>query len=130
MIVDTSVVICLLREEPDHHRFVQALAASDGEIAMSAANYLETAIVVDANDSPALSERFDAVLDFWRIAVIPVTPNHASLARLAYRQYGKGRHPAALNLGDCFAYALARETGRPLLFKGEDFARTDVTPAA
>lgn len=130
MIVDTSVVICLLREEPDHHRFVQALAASDGEIAMSAANYLETAIVVDANDSPALSERFDAVLDFWRIAVIPVTRDQASLARLAYRQFGKGRHPAALNLGDCFAYALARETGRPLLFKGEDFARTDVTPAA
>ncbi len=130
MIVDTSVLICLLREEPDHGRFVHALAKSAGEITISAANYLETAIVIDANNNPALSERFDAVIEFWRIAVAPVTPEQARLARIAYRQFGKGRHPAALNFGDCFAYALAKETGRPLLYKGADFARTDVTPAA
>ncbi|WP_085808555.1 type II toxin-antitoxin system VapC family toxin [Sphingomonas sp. TZW2008] len=130
MIVDTSVLICLLREEPDHGRFVHALAESADEITISAANYLETAIVIDANNNPALSERFDAVIEFWHIAVAPVTPEQARLARTAYRQFGKGRHPAALNFGDCFAYALAKETGRPLLYKGADFTRTDVTPAA
>ncbi len=108
---------------------IEALSTAGPAIAISAANYVETAIVVDMNDQPELSARLQLVLDYWSIEVVPVTAEQAALARDAYRDFGKGRHPARLNFGDCFAYALAVATGRPLLFKGEDFARTDVTAA-
>ena len=129
MIVDASAIIAILRGEPDADRYIETLA---GEAAprVSAGTYIETAIVVDASRDPVLSGRLDDLLSVTRAEIEPVTRRHAEIARQAYRDFGKGSgHPARLNLGDCFAYALARATGESLLFKGDDFARTDVTPA-
>lgn len=129
MIVDTSAIIAILREEPGASRFERALAGGAAP-AMSAATYLETAIVVDGNRDPVLSGRLDDLLTVSQMAVEPVTKRHAEIARQAYRNFGKGSgHPAGLNFGDCFAYALSRATGDPLLYKGDDFALTDVEPA-
>src|SRR5437016_4154049 len=97
---------------------------------MSAASFLEAAIVVDLSRDPIASRRFDDLLEVAGVTIEPVTDKHARLGRAAYRDFGKGSgHPAQLNFGDCFAYALARESGEPLLFKGRDFTYTDVTPA-
>ncbi len=129
MIVDTSAIIAILRGERDADRYGHALARAV-EPLISAATYVETAIVVDSNRDPVLSGRLDDLLAVTRVKVEPVTQRHAEIARQAYRDFGKGSdHPAGLNFGDCFAYALARATGKPLLYKGEDFARTDVEPA-
>jgi ribonuclease VapC len=105
--------------------YIQALAATT-DIRMSAAAWVESAAVVDANRDPVLSGRFDDLITEAGVTVEPVTAYHARLARQAYRDFGKGNHPAVLNFGDCFSYALARATGEPLLFKGNDFALTDV----
>jgi ribonuclease VapC len=129
VIVDTSAVIAILRDEPDADRYVTALAAAI-EPRMSAATYLEAAIVVDANRDPVLSGRFDDLVAEAALRIEPVTEQQAQLARRAYRDFGKGSgHPARLNFGDCFAYALARTTGHSLLFKGDDFSHTDVRSA-
>jgi ribonuclease VapC len=129
MIVDSSALIAILRDEPDAESFRTALAES-GESRLSAATYLETAIVVDANRDPVLSGRFDDLVRAALLEVEPVTEQHAKVARRAYRDFGKGSgHPAELNFGDCFSYALARVAGQPLLFKGSDFSHTDVQPA-
>jgi ribonuclease VapC len=129
VIVDTSAVIAILRDEPDADRYVTALAAAT-EPRMSAATYLEAAIVVDANRDPVLSGRFDDLVAEAALRIEPVTEQQAQLARRAYRDFGKGSgHPARLNFGDCFAYALARTTGHSLLFKGDDFGHTDVKSA-
>lgn len=129
MIVDTSAVIALLKEEEDAPRFLRALAISIEPNRMSAANYLEAAIVVDANRNPLLSRRLDDFVQM-EIVVEPVTREHAEIARAAYRDFGKGSgHPAGLNFGDCFAYALAKARREPLLFKGDDFSHTDVAIA-
>jgi ribonuclease VapC len=107
---------------------VVALTAS-GELT-SAANYLEAAIVVDANRNPLLGRRFDELVARTGIAIEPVDRGQAEIARAAYRDFGKGSgHPASLNFGDCFAYALARARREPLLFKGDDFSQTDVAVA-
>ena len=130
MIVDTSAVIAILKEEQDAPRFLRAVAISTQPKRMSAANYLEAGIVVDANRNPLLSRRLDDLIVQTEIAVEPVTREQAEIARAAYRDFGKGSgHPAGLNFGDCFAYALARSTREPLLFKGDDFSRTDIAPA-
>jgi ribonuclease VapC len=129
LIVDTSAIIAILRGEPDADRYIQALA---GETTprLSAGTYIETAIVVDSSRDPVLSGRFDDLLAVIHAEIEPVTRRHAEIARHAYRNFGKGSgHPAQLNLGDCFAYALARATGESLLYKGDDFGRTDVVPA-
>ncbi len=128
MIVDTSALIAVLRHEDDAERFIQALATA-ADIRMSAATWVETAVVVDANRDPVLSGRFDDLITEAGITVEPVTADQARLARQAYRDFGKGKHPAGLNFGDCFSYALARATGQPLLFKGGDFALTDLVVA-
>ncbi len=129
MIVDTSAVMAILRAEPDAAAYARALAAA-ATPRMSAGTYLEAAIVVDANGDPVLSGRFDDLVAEARIVIEPVTSRHAELARVAYRAFGKGTgHPARLNFGDCFSYALARATGEPLLFKGDDFTYTDVADA-
>ncbi len=97
---------------------------------MSAGTYLETSIVVDANRDPVLGGRLDDLLVTARIRIEPVMPRHAEIARRAYRDFGKGSgHPAGLNFGDCFAYTLARDSGEPLLYKGDDFVHTDVNSA-
>lgn len=128
MIVDTSALIAVLRAEDDADRYIQALAEA-ADVRISAATWVEAAVVVDANHDPVLSGRFDDLISEAAITVEAVTADHARLARQAYRDFGKGQHPAGLNFGDCFSYALARATGQPLLFKGGDFTLTDVAPA-
>lgn len=129
MIVDTSAVVAILRKEPDAGRYEDALAISVSPL-ISAGTYLEASIVVDANRDPVLSARLDDLVAASRMSIEPVTEEQAKIARQAYRGYGKGSgHPAKLNFGDCFSYALARATGKPLLFKGDDFTHTDLEPA-
>ena len=98
---------------------------------MSAANFVEAAVIIDASRDPVASRRFDDLIKEAHIIIEPVTEPQARIARDAYRDFGKGSsHPAKLNFGDCFAYALARSTGEPLLFKGDEFAHTAIRPAA
>jgi len=130
MIIDTSAVIAVLKEERDAPRFLRALTMSTEPKRISAANYLEAAIVVDANRNPLLSRRLDELIVQTEIMAEPVTLEQANIARAAYRDFGRGSgHPAQLNFGDCFAYALAKSMREPLLFKGDDFAHTDVAIA-
>jgi ribonuclease VapC len=130
MIVDTSAIIAVLKEETDAPRFLHALTISTEPKCMSAANYLEAGIVVDANRNPVLSRRLDDFVVQTDIEVEPVTREQAEIARAAYRDFGKrSGHPAGLNFGECFAYALAKSMREPLLFKGDDFSRTDVAIA-
>lgn len=129
MIVDTSALIAILRDEPEASVMAHAIEEA-AERRISAANWLEAAAVIDGSRDPVASRRFDELVDVARIAVVPVTEAQARIARAAYRDFGKGSgHPAGLNFGDCFAYALAKDTGEPLLFKGRDFVHTDVVPA-
>ena len=129
MIVDTSALIAIMRDEPEARAMAEAIEGAT-ERQLSAANWLEAAVVIDGSRDPVASRRFDELIDVAGIEVIPVTERQAAIARAAYRDYGKGSgHPAALNFGDCFAYALAKESGEPLLFKGRDFVHTDIAPA-
>jgi len=129
VIVDTSAIVAVLRDEPEGDRYLQAIHAAEVP-RISAAAYLESAIVIDGTRDPVLSRRLDDLCRDAGIIVEPVTEPQARLARAAYRDFGKGSgHPAQLNFGDCFAYALAKETREPLLFKGQDFSRTDVASA-
>ncbi len=129
MIVDTSALIAILRAEPEAARIAQALADA-AHARLSAANFVEAAAVIDGSRDPVASRRYDDLLREARLIIEPVTEAQARLARYAYRDFGKGSgHPARLNFGDCFAYALAKDTNEPLLFKGTDFAATDVEPA-
>ncbi|HXM66191.1 MAG TPA: type II toxin-antitoxin system VapC family toxin [Candidatus Acidoferrum sp.] len=128
MIVDTSIIIAILRAEPDAAEIREVLARPQVR-RMSAVSYVEAGVVVDSNRNPVLSRRFDDLLRDVQMTIEPVTVNQARLAREAYRDFGKGRHRAGLNFGDCFAYALAKEKGETLLFKGDDFRQTDIEPA-
>ncbi|MGI8949335.1 MAG: type II toxin-antitoxin system VapC family toxin [Ornithinimicrobium sp.] len=129
MIIDTSAVVAILKAEPQTQQMVDRMLEEDSP-RMSAASYLETAIVVDRLGDPALSRRLDEVLVDLAVEIADVTAAQARIARQAYRDYGKGSgHQAGLNFGDCFSYALAVETREPLLFKGDDFGHTDVTSA-
>jgi len=129
VIVDTSVVIAILQNEPEAQRFSDALG-QDNDCRMSAATYLEAAIVVDGVRDPILSRRLDELIHDSDIMIEPFNQVQARIAREAYRDFGKGSgHAAQLNFGDCFAYALAVESGQPLLFKGNDFSKTDVASA-
>ena len=129
MIVDTSALIAILRNEPDSPTYAMAIEQAKVR-RLSAANFLEAAIVIDGSRDPIASDSLDALLREANMVVEPVTEAQARIAREAYRAYGRGSgHPAKLNFGDCFAYALAKVTGEPLLFKGNDFPHTDATPA-
>jgi len=129
MILDASAVIAILRDEPEARAFAEAIAAAKSR-RISAVSYVEAAIVIDGSRDPVASRRFDDFLRAAQVEVEPVTKEQAQIAREAYRDFGKGSgHAASLNFGDCFAYALARSTGEPLLFKGDDFSHTDLTPA-
>ena len=115
-----------MRGEPEASRCAWAIERATAR-RLSAANYLETAIVINGSRNPVASRRFDDLLKEAQVAVEPVTAEQARVAREAYRDFGKGSgHPAQLNFGDCFAYALAKTTGEPLLFKGNDFTHTDI----
>jgi len=129
MIVDTSALLAILRDEPEAVACARALEAAQVR-RISAANFLEAAIVADGSRDPIVSRRFDDLVREAQLAIEPVTEAQARIAREAYRDFGKGSgHPAQLNFGDCFAYALARSAGEALLAKGNDFSRTDVAPA-
>ncbi|MBK5233351.1 MAG: type II toxin-antitoxin system VapC family toxin [Thermoleophilia bacterium] len=130
MIVDTSAIVAIVQGEPEAEKFAALLLeAEDPQI--SAANYLEAGLVVDSAGDPVVSRELDVVLKGAQMSIEPFSAKQAAVARQAYRDFGKGSgHPANLNFGDCFAYALASETGEPLLFKGDDFTHTDVTAAA
>lgn len=129
MIVDTSAVIAVLRREAEAVAFAEILEAASSR-RISAVNFAEAAVVIDASRNPVDSRWFDSFIREGQFIIEPVTAEQARIAREAYRDFGKGSgHPARLNFGDCFAYALAKETGEPLLFKGSDFPRTDIASA-
>ena len=129
MIVDTSALIAILRDEPEARAFAIAIADADRR-RLSAANYLEAAIVIDGSRDPIASRRFDDLLREAGITIESVTEEQAKVAREAYRDFGRGSgHAARLNFGDCFAYALAKTSGEPLLFKGDDFIHTGIDAA-
>ena len=127
MVVDTSAVIAILSGEPETESFIRALA-DDSKIMISAFNALESAIVIEAKKGEAGGRELDLLLHRARIEVIPLNNDQAELALSAWRKYGKGNHSAGLNIGDCCAYALAKYSGEPLLFKGKDFSQTDIRP--
>ncbi len=128
MIVDASAILAVLFEEPEKDGF-RDLMLMQAELAMSPVNYLEAAVRADDRRHPKKGAELDALLSGFGIAIAAIDGQQAHLAREAYRRYGKGNHPARLNLGDCFAYALAKARGEPLLFKGDDFRHTDVEAA-
>jgi ribonuclease VapC len=128
MIVDTSAVLAVLFAEDDAAAYSRAISEAESR-RMSAANFVEAAIVVEAQTRSGGSRQFDAFIRRAGVVIEPVTEEQAHVARQAYSDFGKGRHRAGLNFGDCFAYALAKVTGEPLLYKGEDFKRTDIEPA-
>lgn len=129
MILETSAAIAILLRETGSEAFEEAVACEQN-VRISAASYLEIGIVVDGKRDPVLARQLDELLQRMEITIEPVTERQARIAREAYRDYGRGSgHPAGLNFGDCFAYALARDLQEPLLFKGDDFRHTDVRPA-
>ncbi len=125
MIVDSSAVIAILRAEPEASEFSKTIASSD-TCRMSAVSFVEAAVVIDGERDAIASRRLDDFFRLSKILVEAVTPSQAEIARQAYRDFGKGRHKAGLNFGDCFVYALAKEKDEPLLFKGNDFRHTDI----
>ncbi len=132
MIVDTSALVAILRREEDADRYVAAIAAADkrGErLAIGAATLFELMLVIDRLRDPGLSEATDRLVQLLRLEIVDVSAETAAEARLANQRYGKGFHPARLNFGDCLVYALAKLTAEPLLFKGDDFAQTDIVSA-
>ena len=129
MIVDSSALLAILRAEPEMLACARVIEDA-ARRRISAANFLETAIVIDGSRDPVASRRLDDLIRAADLAIEPVTEAQARIAREAYRDFGKGSgHPAQLNFGDCFAYALAKVTGEPLLFKGNDFSQTDIARA-
>jgi len=128
MIVDTSAIIAVLRNEPDAVAIGEAMQRSQ-VCRLSAVTYVEAGVVTDSNRNPVLSRRLDELIRDVRMRIETVTPQQAQIARQAYRDFGKGHHKAGLNFGDCFAYALAKDLDEPLLFKGTDFTHTDIEAA-
>lgn len=128
MIVDSSALVAVIFQEPDAEEFALALSGPES-VRMSAVTLVETTMVIEGTGLPELGSQLDELIRRLNIEVLPVSIEQAEVARRAWRTYGKGRHPAGLNFGDCFTYALAATTGEPLLFKGEDFALTDLETA-
>jgi ribonuclease VapC len=125
MVIDSSAIIAILGYESEAEQLATAIQ-DDPIRLMSAASFLESAIVIEARYGQAGGNKLDQLVSIAQIKIEPVTVEQVTVARLAFRTYGKGRHPAALNFGDCFAYALAKVLGEPLLCKGDDFSQTDI----
>jgi ribonuclease VapC len=125
MVIDASAVIAILLAEEDAERYARAMGAAS-QARMSAASYLEAAVVIDNRGDVVARREFDRFIRRAGIEVVAVDLEQAEIARQAYRDFGKGRHRAGLNFGDCFSYALSKAIDEPLLFKGGDFALTDV----
>jgi ribonuclease VapC len=128
VILDTSAIAAVLFAEEEEDRFLDAMVGAP-KLRISAATLVEATMVIEGRGGPEMADVIDALLLRVGAEVCPVTAETARIARDGWRRFGKGRHGARLNLGDCFAYALARERGEPLLFKGDDFAQTDVKAA-
>lgn len=129
MILDTSALVAILFNEADAALYANEIAAAADACKLSAANFVETSLVVESQIGPVGLRELDALIRRGGIKIEAVTEEQAFIARQAFTDYGKGRHPAALNFGDCFAYALAKASREPLLFKGRDFRETDVAAA-
>jgi ribonuclease VapC len=125
MVIDTSALVAMLNGEPEAERYEEAVAADQVRL-MSTASFLETAIVIETRFGEPGGRELDLWLHRAKVDLVGVDSDQADAARVAYRMYGKRRHRAGLNYGDCFAYALAKVSGQPLLFKGNDFAHTDI----
>jgi ribonuclease VapC len=128
VILDSSPLVAILAGEPDAELYIQAISRAP-RCRMSAGNFIELSIVIESQFPVEVLRQCDALFRRVGIVIEPVTVEQAHLARQAFHDFGKGRHPAGLNFGDCFAYALAKHAGEPLLFKGDDFSRTDVVSA-
>jgi ribonuclease VapC len=127
MVIDTSAVLAILQDEPERSRFTEAIAEA-AQCSMSAATLLEVAIVVEARFGVEGGRHLEQLLERAGVEIVAVDEEQVRMAREAYRRFGRGRHPARLNFGDCFSYALAFVRQQRLLFKGDDFAQTDVAP--
>lgn len=125
MVIDTSVIVAILFDEPERARFAAVIEAAPVRL-VSAASFLEATMVVEGRKGRSGERMVDRFVEEGEVEIVPVSGAQARLACEAFRAYGKRRHPASLNLGDCFAYALAKATGEPLLFKGDDFSQTDL----
>ncbi len=125
MVIDTSALLAIFLAEAERGPFLDAITAAPVRL-LSAANALEAGIVLEARRGEALGRDFDLFVYRAGLQIVPVDAEQVEIARRAWRVFGKGRHPAALNFGDCFAYALAQSSGEPLLAKGEDFRQTDI----
>lgn len=128
MVIDTSSLICILLDEPEAERYARRLAESEVNV-MSAVTWLETLLVITARRGDVGRESLAELLDLAGVAIVPVDADLAQIAYRAWLTYGKGRHPAGLNFGDCFSYAVAKHRNEPLLFKGNDFSQTDLLAA-
>ena len=128
MVIDYSALVAILQDEPERDAFNEAIEDEESRL-LSVANWVETSIVIEVRYGTVGLHLLDRFLDRAAIDCVPVDLRQAKEARRAFSQFGRGRHPAGLNYGDCFAYALARTNGQPLLFKGDDFARTDIVPS-
>lgn len=125
MVVDTSALLAILQDEPERRSFNEALESVDSRL-VSVATLVEISIIIESRYGAEGLRDLDLLIERAGIELVPVDVEQARAARAAYSRFGKGRHPAALNFGDCFSYALARVLGEPLLFKGDDFSRTDL----
>ena len=125
MVIDTSALLAIFLSEPERQNFLEPIR-QDGSRLLSAPNTLETAIVLEARRGVVAGREFDLFLHRLSIEIVPVDAAQVEVARAGWRKYGKGRHPAGLNFADCFAYALSKTSGEPLLAKGDDFPKTDV----
>jgi ribonuclease VapC len=125
MVIDTSALVAIFLGEPERQSFLDNIIAAETRL-VSAATVLEAGIVLEARRGESAGREFDLFVVRANLQIIPVDAEQADLARSAWRKYGKGRHPAALNFEDCFSYALAKATGEPLLAKGTGFASTDI----
>jgi ribonuclease VapC len=125
MVIDTSAIIAVLLNETNAAGIARAIESGSPRL-LSAANFLETSIVIESRKGEAAGRELDLLLYRAAIEVVAIDQDQAEIARLAWRRFGKGRHPAGLNYGDCFAYALAKTRRLPLLFQGDDFSRTDI----
>ena len=128
MVIDTSAILAILFDEPERGRFGRLIEADPVRL-VSVMSRVEAGFVIEARKGEAGRVRLERFFDLTSAEIVSATPEHAELAMDAFRRFGKGRHPAGLNLGDCFSYALAKATGEPLLFKGDDFSRTDIAVA-
>ena len=129
VVVDTSAVTAVVFGEPDAEMFLSAMLANAGDLQMSAGTAVEVGIVVEARQGSDATNDLRILVDRLGIATVPFDRAQADAAVAAWRRFGKGRHPANLNLGDCFSYALAKMGPAPLLFKGRDFSQTDISSA-